>query len=84
MDVKALDESGLNGSYGYWILSPDATKSDYIQNFSKKTSDTFFKENVTFEFTSNGDYDYFYLVLREDKNEVQFNFSIDNIRFQQK
>lgn len=87
MDMEALDEQCANGQFGYWVLTPEANATNPIQTFTTKSSADWFTEEATFRFTSNGDYDYFYLLLREYTPEnsgltdAKFNFTIDNVYF---
>ena len=89
MDLEALDEQCKNGNYGYWILSPKANVEEYVQFFQEVDGKDLFKKDATFEFVSNGEYEYFYLVLREytleDSGEAdaKFNFMLDNIQFKE-
>ena len=85
MDVTALDDNYTNGLWGYWVLSPEAvaTSEKCIQFFQEMSVADLFKTDATFSFTSNGDYDYFYILLREaeSKTDINFNFTVDNIEF---
>ena len=85
MDVTALDNNYTNGLWGYWVLSPEAvaTSEKCIQFFQELNTSNLFKTDATFSFTANGNYDYFYILLREaeSKTDINFNFTVDNIEF---
>lgn len=89
MDISALDEQCKNGTYGYWVLSPDATVDKCVQFYKSIESNNLFGKNTTLEFVSNGEYDYFYIVLREFTDESsgiadsKFNFLIDNLKLEE-
>lgn len=80
-DATWLGDNLEDGVFGYWILAGEscsATVVDYTDAFAEDI----FKKSASITFTANGDYDYFYFLLREANEgdpSVIFNFTIDNI-----
>lgn len=79
LDMAWLDDNAANCEFYYWVLTGEKAGTTIVSPKGITPADLV-KTGATIDFTSTGDYDYVYLLIREGKSGIAFNFTIDNVK----